>query len=722
MAIHKHNDGQLYCDASDLERTLGSNALYHHLSRARKRGGGTFQNIVNPFYNNKNSKRWVLLNSIPPELRKQLETSLWQAGLHQENALLQLQKDDAPAEEIVTLGTLITSEAVLVSQPAICKAIEGHLDETYRPHLEAYFLQGHAYEASLRYARTCALVSFIYEQESIIHDRCPDKKEQRLHLRSLHTNLLALLAAEDLKVAVPKSHRRYLPWWEKVSKGITEGHSLAEVVTPLRADNQNTRKLHEVAQQYLRFLYVTGPALPARQIYKHLLTHAQDQGWWQTKKGFCAPSYRTVARFLESSQADLAQARQGDGAVFAHYLPQISRSLPTEKNAIWGIDGTAHNELVFYNGRTRQYVYGVYTFDYASGKLLACAPYNTAANRGQGERAEHYIEALSEAIRSTGSCPQVLQLDRGPAFQEVKKWCELRGIKVVPAGVKNARAKLVELLLGRLQNLLIRYLEGWSGQNRTASGLNAHPSPEQLAQHAKAAPSAAEAMAWMRTKQLEEYNRIPFEILNGKPCGKNPDELWAALLPACTPLPEQQVAMYAGRCHRVKFTKAGLTVRHEQEYIYYPDVSSKAAREAAVRAFSELKTRSPEGSKRTLYVLDYTKGAYVFDKSWDEGGKYLGYWPPQQKVSMLETLGGKTSQHFRDKSELQRNQKERMKEAGKAAKEWTPLNKERLQSEELKDKQPIISDKEIDAYRKKHYERKVHPLTGEVEWLPKKNF
>ena len=246
---------------------------------------------------------------------------------------------------------------------------------------------------------------------------------------------------------------------------------------------------------------------------------------------------------MEHRQADLSQARQGDTAVYNHYLAQIGRELPSQKNTIWGADGTAHNELVLHNRRTRQYVYGVYVFDCASGKLLACAPYNTAERGGQGERAEYYFEALSEALRRTGCRPQVLQIDQGPAFQETQKWCKLRGIKVIPAGVKNARAKPSEGLLGRLQNLIIRHRSGWSGQNRTASGLSSHPSPEQLAEHAKAAPTAAEAMAWMRTKQLEVYNALPFEQHDGRPCGRTPDELWASLPSATEQLPKQQLAI-----------------------------------------------------------------------------------------------------------------------------------------------------------------------------------
>ena len=497
----------------------------------------------------------------------------------------------------------------------------------------------------MRYARTCALVLFIYEQEDTIYERSRDLRERHLHLRSLHTNLLQLLEGVDINVSVPESEHRYKAWWQALSAGLQEGKKVTEVVKPLRKANQNTLKLHETAQHYLRCLYVTGPAMPAQQIYDQLIAHAAEQGWWQTEKGFNPPSYRAVARFLQENEADLSLGRQGDSAVYNHYLPQISRELPDKKNALWGADATAHNELVYHNGRTRQSVYAVYIFDYATGKLLACEPYLTGGRYGQGERAETCFAALSQAIRSTDCCPLMLQIDQGPAFTKIKEWCEPRGIKVVPAGVKNARAKLVEILLGRLQSLLTRYRSSWSGMNISAQGLSSHPSPEQLSQHAKAAPSAEEVMDWLRTEQLTEYNSILFKKWNGKPCAKSPNELWEELLSASSPLPSQQLAMYAGHCHRIKFTKAGLRVQHNGEvYTYYPKYSSAEDRKKALQMFAELKVRSPQSSKRTFYIVDYAKGAQVFDKAWETGGKCKGYWPLLKKVSMLETMNGETSQ------------------------------------------------------------------------------
>ena len=280
MALHKYK-GKLYCDASDLDAHLSVATLSAHLCRARRRGYGNFQNIRNPFYNNRNSKRWVLLESIPPELRQQIEQNIKKAGVFQQASLVKLEEEKAPSKEITLRSTQITSEAVLSSQPALRSALQKHLDSHYERHLEHYFMQAQPYLPAYRYARTCAFVAFLYDQEEVIAQRSSGRT-QHLHLRSLHANVLALLDSTDLVVSVPKSERYYRTWWQEISSELQAGKSLTEVVAPLRAGNQNTRKLHAEAMEHLDYLYVSGTAMPVRQIYRQLLTYAKEQGWWQT--------------------------------------------------------------------------------------------------------------------------------------------------------------------------------------------------------------------------------------------------------------------------------------------------------------------------------------------------------------------------------------------------------------------------------------------------------
>ena len=727
MALYKY-DEKWYCEAKDLD--LPRHALAIHLHRGRQ-GIGGFQNIRNPYYNGRNSKRLVLLESLPVELRRQVEAKLQAAGQQQTEALQLLEEEGAPSQEIAAVATQFTSSSVLHNAPALARALQTHIEAARGDYLEHYLQQGHTYSTALRCARTCAFVTFLCEQEHWIEAGSTGKREASLHLRSLHANVLQVLASLD--VDVPKSTYYYHQWWanmkqkvatensytgEKETLGIHVKEAVPQAVLPKRQHNTNTCKLHTEARHYIDYLYSQGAALPVRQIYDKLLAYAREQGWWHAQRVFSPPCYRTVTLYVSTRQADLVLARQGESAHYTKYLPQIQRALPTEKNALWGADGTAHNELVFHNGKTRQAVYGIYIFDYATAKLLACEPY--LVRRGASERATYYIEALSAAIQKAQCVPQVLQIDRGPAYTEVKKWCECRGIKVIPAGAKNARTKLVENLLGRLQNLVVRHRKGWSGQNMTARGRNSHPSPEQLRAHAQTAPTAEETMQWMREAQLHIYNKVALRTFGGQPCGRCPDEMWDTLPPAVPPLPEAEVTMYAGTCHRVTFTKAGLTVYHNGlRYTYFPAVDTEEARQQALALFSQLQPEAPETNKRTLYILDYTKGAYVWTKHWYEGGTSLGFWPLQKQVSMLETLHGPASEHFKDMRKLQRAQQQRLQTQAEAAQYYQPFHKERLQDEEQEAKTSSLTAEPFSAHQKQHFEKKTHPLTGKSTWISK---
>ena len=132
----------------------------------------------------------MLLKSLPPELRAQVEQNIKKAGIFQEVAIEKLEEEGAPAEEIGLTSTQITSEAVLSTQTALA--------------------------------------------------------------RSLHANVQVLLDATDLVVLLKSTY--YRAWWQQISSDLEAGKQIIEVVAPLRVGNQNTRKL------------------PAKQIYRHLLT------------------------------------------------------------------------------------------------------------------------------------------------------------------------------------------------------------------------------------------------------------------------------------------------------------------------------------------------------------------------------------------------------------------------------------------------------------------
>ena len=72
MALYKY-EGKWYCEAKDLSLSVERLSLCLH--RGRK-DSESFQNIRNPYYHGRNSKRLVLLESLPSAFRKQVEAKL----------------------------------------------------------------------------------------------------------------------------------------------------------------------------------------------------------------------------------------------------------------------------------------------------------------------------------------------------------------------------------------------------------------------------------------------------------------------------------------------------------------------------------------------------------------------------------------------------------------------------------------------------------------------
>ena len=747
MSLHKHNK-KWYCDTYDLQGLISESALYKQIYRGRNRVGGNFESIKNPCFSGKgSSRRLVLIESLPTELRKTVENNLRCAAVIQQATFHALETEGAPPEEIVAAATQITANTLLHNTASLKGALKKYMEMEYRRYLESYLLQGHVLKTAQRCARSCAWVVFVMEQEAFIEQQASTSCEEKRLSRALHMNLHDVLCTTTLGVQIPASQRRYLSWWQGVKEQRLAKKEVQHIINPLRLRCKEASKLTPEVKKYLDHMYAEGPSLPIKQIYALMLERGKEAGWFISAQGYKPPVYSSISKYLQTRQGALVLSRGGESQLYSSYLPTISRQFPTQKNAVWGADGTAHNVLVKYNGRIRQCVWAIYLFDYATGKLLACAPWNTAQKTGKGESATQYIDALSEAIRHIGYAPELLQLDHGPALNEVTAWCKGRGIQVVPAGIKNARAKLVEGLLGRLQNLLTRHCPAWSGMNLTTKADSSKPSATGMKQAAQQAQTAAATMAWLRFEQLELHNQLPFTCWDGKKCDKTPDELWTQLRSATHPLSALEKARLAGHKHVITFTKSGLTVQHAGEmYTYFPDVSSDTKRKKAISFFSELQPNSPEKNKRTLYITDYAAGAYVFTKDWDHEGNCLGYWPLKKKVPFV--VGANTAAadrtHFSNMRKLQKDTKIHLQAASTAAKEdphphphapadeWAPFNKARLQAEEETHKAEHLDipnkdipnkdnlDEEIAAHQAAHLQKRIHPHTGVVYYVSKK--
>ena len=120
-----------------------------------------------------------------------------------------------------------------------------------------------------------------------------------------------------------------------------------------------------------------------------------------------------------------------------YWRAQISRVLQTQKNAILGADATAHNELVFHNGRTRQCVTRSM---FLTMRRAAAGLHNTVPHGRSGTAIEKRLRpTLQLSLRLFGARAVGLRyckLIKVLPFKKLESGARLRGIKVIPAGIK----------------------------------------------------------------------------------------------------------------------------------------------------------------------------------------------------------------------------------------------------------------------------------------------
>ena len=101
---------------------------------------------------------------------------------------------------------------------------------------------------------------------------------------SLHANVQALLEATELSGSC--SEKYILSESMAASQWRAAGKQITEVVAPLRMAIRTPASYTKRSWSTLN-LYVSGAALPERQIYRQL-KQAEEQGWWLTEDGIQA--------------------------------------------------------------------------------------------------------------------------------------------------------------------------------------------------------------------------------------------------------------------------------------------------------------------------------------------------------------------------------------------------------------------------------------------------
>lgn len=627
--------GRLFCEASDITGVNESTKKWH-LSNARQKASDNsypvWYNQPNPGYNGKNSKRIVMVDTLPSDIKDRVLADFKADVAKLQRGFEQAQKQ---GEDITAMVGEATAQVVSAGEQFVQSDIIQYVDKYYHKYTEYYIELGIPDTRQVvKYARTCALCMKVWESVAGVN---PDnRKLYRTIIRSLILNITNAMAGSHLNVVVPSSEARLTQWLYKVVDALLQSKEVYEVVEVKNMGNKHRERFTEEQRQVASHLRKQS-AKSMTAIYEQLLQIAQECKWWIEGGKFSPISITTLQRYYMTQDNLLSKKRDGHSKFINLIVPAISRTVPTEKNSLWGIDGSPV-DLYIYDTKAKkslQSMNSIRVYDYATGMLLAIYCY-----KGGGEKVEYLIEAMRMAIRNVGYLPRAVNFDNGPASLEFKLWCKENNMVDMPSSKGNARSKLIEQLLGQFAYVLSKH-PAYTGQNRTARGRNSVLSPEALMQAQKHANTFERTEQWLQNEGMKIWSSRVMEQYGREVCGKSPSQLWEEKPSATTKLSAKDYARMGGYAHEVKLTIEGLTIQNKyQQYTYFPDIFREQGFERGLQVFATTPLEHhPENGKLAVCVKFYGDSeAYIFDRK----GKYLDTWLLKPNVSMVATWDGDT--------------------------------------------------------------------------------
>jgi hypothetical protein len=431
----------------------------------------------------------------------------------------------------------------------------------------------------------------------------------------------------NFEIKIPTNETRFNQWFDMVIDKTKEGLRPEDIIQIKRMGNVNSGKITDDQLRIALYWHKNGTNMSIANLYKKWLVYGDQAGWWRDEDGtFKPPTEGRLYQLLQPLKNPMILSKTDNINYILNCLPTATRDLPTHKNHVWVIDGTAQNENVLAKGIIRQHIYSIKVADVATLRLIG-----VSSLIGVREPWSALKDAILMGIRETGYKPAIIHTDHGPAWKELESWCNENDIKLYPAITGNARSKTIESLFNMFDNDITRFLRGYSGQNRTANGsINSKPSEQRETYGKQHARSALIAMEWAKSEGLKAWNERVIETLERKKCGKTPYEMWEEKESYTPKLSYTSLCQLCGTLHSRKLTIEGLDIQHNNEnYLYFPPIKTPEQQKHAERIFTNIPLDKHNDNALDVYVLEGGKPAPVFTKN----GKYLGVWELKKNIS-----------------------------------------------------------------------------------------
>ena len=685
------------------------------------------------------SAQYVAMDSLPEQTRRKVLNKYENIISKYSQLLLATSAMDL---DCAPMAVEMTADVLRINEPFIRSSIETYIATHYTVYTSAYLDAGLHSDSVKGYAKQCALVQWMYNFVNRIRQTEPDERRARLLTTSFRVNMLTAVSSMQFEVKIPNSDLRFSQWFEAALQKLDSGEKPENIVQIKRKGNANNGKITNEQLQILLHWHKNGTNMSVGNLYLKWVAFGKVRNWWMVDGEYTPPTEGRLYQILQPFKNEMTLGKTDSITHRLNMVPTSTRELPTQRNHVWVIDGTAHNENVAVKNKVRQHVYAIKVMDAATMRIVG-----VSALLGVREPFYAIEEALLMGIRMTGCKPAIIQTDNGPGAKELERWCEAMEIKFYANMVGNSRGKTIESMFNMFDNDITRFLKGYSGQNRTAvNSINSKPSEKRETKGKQNARSATIAMDWLKKDGIRLWNERVIKQLDRKPCNKTPMELWDGKESATPDLNYVQICQLCGTKHERKLTIDGLEISHKtKDYIYFPAINTSEERAFAADIYTYYPLDKRNKNQLSIYILDGGKKAPVFDKT----GRYLGIWEVKTNVGYTAGIDGTKEQRepLNNMMALQHRVTEKAKDLIKEIDGFVERHPEREKIEEMGNEpltgkrreyvgrydKTTLLEEEIDAKEaqnpvtplpksaKIEYKEIVDPDTGEIYRTPINN-
>jgi len=585
--------------------------IYTEVSYRNQKSKGRLEDVKN------DDGRWVFVDSLTSVTKAKVIEKF--ANLKNEYSQLLLSATNA-GEDCAPMAVEFTAESLHINEPFIRSTIESYMNTHYTLYTASYLDLGLHSNSVKGYAKQCALVQWIFDFVSKIQTSEVDVKRCEVLVRSFRMNLLTSITKIEFEVKIPRSETRFNKWFDEVLSAMSKGKRPQDIIQPKRMSNENASKVTDEQFKIAAFWHINGVNMSIANVYKKWKQYGHENGWWMDGNGnFNPPTEARLYQLLAPLKNPNRLAKTDGVDYYLNTVPTATRDLPEKKNHVWVIDGTAQNENVEFKGKVRQHIYAIKVADVATLRMVG-----VSTLIGVKEPFYAVKEAIMMGIIETGYKPAIIHCDHGPSYKELERWCEQNEIRLYASRTGNARGKTIESLFNMFDNDITKFLKGFSGMNRTATGsINSKPAESKETKGKQVARSASIAMEWAKTEGIKAWNERVIETLERKPCNKTPFELWDEKESYVPKMSYSQLCQMCGTLHERKLTITGLEISHQgSDYIYFPSIETPEQRTIADKIFTYTPMDANTTNKLKIYILKGGDPAPVFSHD----NKYLGIW------------------------------------------------------------------------------------------------